>query len=207
MLLPGRTVRKAALQAYGGPIPLRIAYTVSGTDCARLYQMIDGVTYTSFRYRLVSPYASKRPVRGDNVNSFDLSGREPDPERLLQGYFHSAATLNYARTALPITLRLSYAVQDTDVLVVGYRAELYAIRGTDAGRGTSILCLHVRWILAYNMLLSVAYCDTIWCNQPTSTASGPQCRVCTNQRTVIEYGHRAWSCETPTLTLTQNPKP
>jgi len=49
-------------------------------------EMIDGVTYTSFR--------------GDNVNSFDLSGREPDPERLLQGYFHSAATLNYARALI-----------------------------------------------------------------------------------------------------------
>lgn len=38
--------------------------------------------------------------RGDNVNSFDTSNRTPDPDRLVQGYFHSAATLNYARAVL-----------------------------------------------------------------------------------------------------------
>ncbi|KAG2188258.1 hypothetical protein INT44_001011 [Umbelopsis vinacea] len=38
--------------------------------------------------------------RGDNVNGFDPSDRKPDPERLLQAYFHSAATLNYVRAIL-----------------------------------------------------------------------------------------------------------
>jgi 3-deoxy-7-phosphoheptulonate synthase len=38
--------------------------------------------------------------RGDNVNSFDTSARTPDPARMLAGYFHSAATLNYARTLM-----------------------------------------------------------------------------------------------------------
>ncbi|GAB5587361.1 hypothetical protein Unana1_02261 [Umbelopsis nana] len=38
--------------------------------------------------------------RGDNVNGFDPSDRQPDPERLLQAYFHSAATLNYVRAIL-----------------------------------------------------------------------------------------------------------
>jgi 3-deoxy-7-phosphoheptulonate synthase len=38
--------------------------------------------------------------RGDNVNSFDTTARTPDPERLVEGYFHSAATLNYARALL-----------------------------------------------------------------------------------------------------------
>lgn len=38
--------------------------------------------------------------RGDNVNSFDVSNRTPDPTRLVMGYFHSAATLNYARALL-----------------------------------------------------------------------------------------------------------
>ena len=38
--------------------------------------------------------------RGDNVNSFDTSARTPDPTRLVDGYFHSAATLNYARAVL-----------------------------------------------------------------------------------------------------------
>jgi len=38
--------------------------------------------------------------KGDNINSFDLSGREPDPDRMVQAYFHSAATLNYVRAMI-----------------------------------------------------------------------------------------------------------
>jgi len=38
--------------------------------------------------------------RGDNVNTHHLEGREPDPDRLLQAYHHSAATLNYLRALL-----------------------------------------------------------------------------------------------------------
>ncbi|KAK6905540.1 hypothetical protein I203_106369 [Kwoniella mangroviensis CBS 8507] len=38
--------------------------------------------------------------RGDNVNGYDKSDRNPDPERLLGAYFHSTATLNYIRTLL-----------------------------------------------------------------------------------------------------------
>jgi len=35
--------------------------------------------------------------KGDNVNSFDPSDREPDPNRLVLAYFHSVATINYLR--------------------------------------------------------------------------------------------------------------
>merc|ERR1712187_694739 len=35
--------------------------------------------------------------KGDNINGFDLKDRKWNPERLLQGYFHSAATLNFLR--------------------------------------------------------------------------------------------------------------
>ena len=38
--------------------------------------------------------------RGENVNGIDLSDRTADPARLVSGYFHSAATLNYARVLL-----------------------------------------------------------------------------------------------------------
>ncbi|OLL25038.1 Phospho-2-dehydro-3-deoxyheptonate aldolase [Neolecta irregularis DAH-3] len=38
--------------------------------------------------------------RGDNVNGFDISEREPNPSRLVDAYFHSAATLNYIRALL-----------------------------------------------------------------------------------------------------------
>merc|ERR1712190_128058 len=35
--------------------------------------------------------------KGENINGFDLEDRKWNPERLLQGYFHSAATLNFLR--------------------------------------------------------------------------------------------------------------
>ncbi|CAO1638627.1 unnamed protein product [Sympodiomycopsis kandeliae] len=38
--------------------------------------------------------------RGDNVNGFDKTNRSPDPERLLQAYFHSTATINHIRGLL-----------------------------------------------------------------------------------------------------------
>lgn len=38
--------------------------------------------------------------RGDHVNSFGLEARNPDPDRLVQAYFHSAATMNYLRALL-----------------------------------------------------------------------------------------------------------
>ena len=49
--------------------------------------------------------------RGDNVNGYEVTDRNPDPERLLgyvycldqthiRAYFHSTATLNYIRTLL-----------------------------------------------------------------------------------------------------------
>jgi len=36
--------------------------------------------------------------KGDNINGFEIKDRKWDPERLLQGYFHSAATLNFLRS-------------------------------------------------------------------------------------------------------------
>lgn len=38
--------------------------------------------------------------RGDNVNAFDVRNRTPDPDRLLQAYFHSTATINHIRGLL-----------------------------------------------------------------------------------------------------------
>src|SRR5439155_386500 len=40
--------------------------------------------------------------RGDLVNQFapTPAGRAPDPERMLQAYFHAAATLNYVRALI-----------------------------------------------------------------------------------------------------------
>jgi len=38
-----------------------------------------------------------KSFKGDNINGFDPAQRKWDPERLLKGYFHSAATLNFLR--------------------------------------------------------------------------------------------------------------
>ncbi|KAJ7586359.1 DAHP synthetase [Mycena floridula] len=38
--------------------------------------------------------------RGDNVNGLDPNDRKPDPQRLINAYFHSTATLNYVRGLL-----------------------------------------------------------------------------------------------------------
>lgn len=53
-------------------------------------EVIDGVVHNSFR--------------GDNVNGIALSDRTPNPERLIQAYFHSAATMNYVRALLDSNL-------------------------------------------------------------------------------------------------------
>ena len=49
-------------------------------------EMIDGVEVPSYR--------------GDHVNGRAIHERNPDPERLVRAYFHSAATLNYIRALL-----------------------------------------------------------------------------------------------------------
>ncbi|TKY87426.1 hypothetical protein EX895_004104 [Sporisorium graminicola] len=57
---------------------------------------IDPVTGEASKHEIMS-------FRGDNINAFSAepaSGRIPDPERLLQAYFHSAATLNHIRSEL-----------------------------------------------------------------------------------------------------------
>lgn len=38
--------------------------------------------------------------RGDNINGYDATDRNPDPERLLGAYFHSSTTLNYIRALI-----------------------------------------------------------------------------------------------------------
>ncbi|KAI8920744.1 DAHP synthetase [Powellomyces hirtus] len=49
-------------------------------------EIVDGKEYTAFR--------------GDNVNGIALAERDPDPQRLLGAYFHSAATINYVRALI-----------------------------------------------------------------------------------------------------------
>uniref|UniRef100_A0A7S4UUU4 Phospho-2-dehydro-3-deoxyheptonate aldolase n=1 Tax=Alexandrium monilatum TaxID=311494 RepID=A0A7S4UUU4_9DINO len=46
---------------------------------------------------VVEGYGEIMSFKGDNINGFSPAERKWDPERLLQGYFHAAATLNFLR--------------------------------------------------------------------------------------------------------------
>uniref|UniRef100_A0A6T1B616 Phospho-2-dehydro-3-deoxyheptonate aldolase n=1 Tax=Alexandrium monilatum TaxID=311494 RepID=A0A6T1B616_9DINO len=46
---------------------------------------------------VVEGYGEIMSFKGDNINGYAPEDRKWDPERLLQGYFHSAATLNFLR--------------------------------------------------------------------------------------------------------------
>lgn len=53
---------------------------------SKLTEIVDGKEIPSFR--------------GDNINGYDVRDRVPNPDRLVEAYFHSAATLNYVRASL-----------------------------------------------------------------------------------------------------------
>lgn len=55
-----------------------------GKPRSKPMETVDGVEVPSFK--------------GDNINGFEVKDRKFDPERLLQGYWHSAAALNYLRS-------------------------------------------------------------------------------------------------------------
>ncbi|KAL1412635.1 hypothetical protein Q8F55_000382 [Vanrija albida] len=57
-------------------------------------EVVDGKTVTRKEKKEVLSF------RGDNVNGYEPTDRQADPERLLGAYFHSAASINYIRTLL-----------------------------------------------------------------------------------------------------------
>jgi len=65
---------------------------------------------------VVEGFGEIMSFKGDNINGFDPKDRKWDPERLLQGYFHSATTLNYLRAISADTLPQTFASIDTDSL-------------------------------------------------------------------------------------------
>ena len=46
---------------------------------------------------VVEGHGEVMSFKGDNINGYPVEERKWDPKRLLEGYFHSAATLNYLR--------------------------------------------------------------------------------------------------------------
>ncbi|OQS01895.1 phospho-2-dehydro-3-deoxyheptonate aldolase, partial [Thraustotheca clavata] len=74
---------------WGARMPTTIVTRMAGQFAkprSQETEVIDGVEVCTFR--------------GENVNGFDKNDRTPDPQRLLEGYYHSAATMNYGRLLL-----------------------------------------------------------------------------------------------------------
>ena len=46
----------------------------------------------------VEGHGELHSFKGDNINGYDVANRKWNPQRLLDGYWHGAATLNYLRT-------------------------------------------------------------------------------------------------------------
>ena len=116
--------------------------------------------------------------RGDNVNSHDAQDREPNPDRLLQAYHHSAATLNYLRALLdggvadlqhPEHWNLSF-VQEArargqyEDLIARIHDTLDFMRATGVGdaeswRRVELYTSHEGLLLAYEQAHTEAVCE------------------------------------------------
>ncbi|KAI0226997.1 hypothetical protein L0F63_007413 [Massospora cicadina] len=82
-------IQMSLVLIWGGRVPVVRVARMAGQYAkprSSPVEVVDGQEHPSFR--------------GDNINGYELGQREPDPERLVQAYFHSAATLNYVRTIL-----------------------------------------------------------------------------------------------------------
>jgi len=108
--------------------------------------------------------------RGDNVNDIttDIAARQPDPQRLVKAYHHSAATLNYARALVDGGFADLHHPQHWDLGVVrsqSHRAEYEdmvdrirdaiefvestGVRGTGALRTVELFSSHEGLLLDY----------------------------------------------------------
>lgn len=81
-------LQMAVVLTFGGKVPVTKIARVAGQYAkprSSDFETIDGISLPSYR--------------GDNVNSFEFTeeAREPDPNRLITAYHHSASTLNLLR--------------------------------------------------------------------------------------------------------------
>merc|ERR1712039_706482 len=89
-------------------------FVVQGGDCAERFidcaaDRLEAQVKLILQMGMVTEHIRSKPAevvegvgevmsfKGENINGFDLKDRKWNPERLLQGYFHSAATLNFLR--------------------------------------------------------------------------------------------------------------
>lgn len=78
--------------------------------------------------------------KGENINGYETADRKWDPDRMLQGYWHSAATMNYLRslTQSPDSKAMSsinISLLDASPEFAGLKAKAEAIASKYAGGG------------------------------------------------------------------------
>jgi len=73
----------------------------------------------------VEGYGEIMSFKGENINGFDPADRKWDPDRLVQGYFHSAATLNFLRHFLKFSDAKAMASIDMNTLKASPEYEKY----------------------------------------------------------------------------------
>jgi len=88
---------------------------------------------------VVEGYGEIMSFKGDNINGFAPEDRKWDPERLLQGYFHSTATLNYLRSYIASTDPVDSTNIDIGALKTskdyeGISKDVQAIRAKPSGK-------------------------------------------------------------------------
>lgn len=90
---------------------------------------------------VVEGFGEIMSFKGDNINGFDPKDRKWDPERLLQGYFHSAATLNFLRSYTANADPLDVTNINIDALraspeYASFVNDVRAIRAKEAAKGS-----------------------------------------------------------------------
>jgi len=83
--------------------------------------------------------------RGDNIHGYDVGQRRPDPQRLVRGYFTSAASLNYIRTLMKDGFeRITHFPQSWDLSFINSKKESMVAHKETISRifDNTYLCRH-----------------------------------------------------------------
>ncbi|MEO0601976.1 MAG: 3-deoxy-7-phosphoheptulonate synthase class II, partial [Myxococcota bacterium] len=160
-------LKMSLVLTWGGRVPIVRIGRMAGQYAkprSRPTEFVDGVEVPSYR--------------GDHVNGFDVGDREPDPDRLVQAYFHAAATLNYARALVDGGLADLHHPDHWDLGFVqsdGLRAQYAAVRdrmldalnfldatgggGSERLRRVDLFASHEGLLLAYEEAMTEASGD------------------------------------------------
>jgi 3-deoxy-7-phosphoheptulonate synthase len=82
-------VQMSLILTWGAKIPIVKIARMAGQYAkprSNPFEIVNNIRYNAFR--------------GDSVNSVQIDKRTPDPQRLISAYFHSSATINFAKLIL-----------------------------------------------------------------------------------------------------------